>query len=285
MANLEGQLALGSLVLRFHDNVNKVGRQNLTAGMIKGRIELLEKYWTRFQERHEELLQESQQSEVPYFAEDYYGKVETAYSDTLGYLYDLQLAQPPAQEILRVDRRPATNTNMVRLPKISLPMFKGSYEEWESFRDLFLSIIHSNEAFNAVQKLHYLKASVEGEAKVLLDSVSTTGANYETAWDLLLKRYNNKKILLNHHLTQIVMTPSLRRENASDLRILVDRFAKTRAVLAALECPIEQWDIWFVFFMVRSLDPTTRADWEKQTGMLQRLSRSYQPFCSVGCVR
>ncbi|XP_072934991.1 uncharacterized protein [Epargyreus clarus] len=57
-------------------------------------------------------------------------------------------------------------TAQVRLPRIELPTYSGKYEEWPTFQDLFVSLVHNNTSLSDVQKLHYLKCSVAGEAEV-----------------------------------------------------------------------------------------------------------------------
>nr|XP_029731412.1 uncharacterized protein LOC115267912 [Aedes albopictus] len=52
-----------------------------------------------------------------------------------------------------------------RLPKIDLPKFCGDESRWISFRDSFISMIHSNDDIPTVNKLHYLLQSLEGDAK------------------------------------------------------------------------------------------------------------------------
>lgn len=42
----------------------------------------------------------------------------------------------------------------IRLPKIDLPKFSGSYHDWLEFRDTFTSIIHHNESIDKINKLH-----------------------------------------------------------------------------------------------------------------------------------
>ena len=59
----------------------------------------------------------------------------------------------------------APGARKVQLPKLSLPTFSGLQEDWESFRDLFRSLVHLDADLSGVQKLQYLKTSVQGEAK------------------------------------------------------------------------------------------------------------------------
>ena len=50
-------------------------------------------------------------------------------------------------------------------------------------------MIHLHPALSPVQKLHYLKTSIEGEAKEAIDGLPLIGVNYASAWELLLKPY------------------------------------------------------------------------------------------------
>uniref|UniRef100_A0A2H1VU76 SFRICE_031218 n=1 Tax=Spodoptera frugiperda TaxID=7108 RepID=A0A2H1VU76_SPOFR len=63
------------------------------------------------------------------------------------------------------------NHSSVRLPKIDLPKFSGSYHDWLEFRDTFISIIHKNEGIDKINKLHYLRASLKGSASLIIDNL------------------------------------------------------------------------------------------------------------------
>jgi len=71
----------------------------------------------------------------------------------------------------------------VKLPNIELPKFDSNYEHWISFRDLFESLIASNATIPAVQKLHYLRTALTGEAAKVIASLGIN-SNYEVAWNL-----------------------------------------------------------------------------------------------------
>ena len=77
--------------------------------------------------------------------------------------------------------RARTNKSLVRLPKIDLPAFSGAYEEWHSFFNTFNSLIHSNNSLNDIQKFHYLKSSVKGEAAETVASLEISEIYYNDA--------------------------------------------------------------------------------------------------------
>ncbi|XP_062713376.1 uncharacterized protein LOC134290291 [Aedes albopictus] len=97
----------------------------------------------------------------------------------------------------------------VRLPQIKLQTFNGDIDEWISFRDLFTSLIHWRTDLPEVEKLHYLKGCLQGEPKALIDPLKITQANYQIAWDTLLKRYNNSKQLKKKQVQSLFSLPSL----------------------------------------------------------------------------
>ncbi|GFX49492.1 transposable element Tcb2 transposase [Trichonephila clavipes] len=49
----------------------------------------------------------------------------------------------------------------IKLPEIPLPVFRGRYDEWPSFKSQFDNIISNNNDLSESQKLYYLKASLQ----------------------------------------------------------------------------------------------------------------------------
>ncbi|XP_052567338.1 uncharacterized protein LOC120430428 [Culex pipiens pallens] len=96
-------------------------------------------------------------------------------------------------------------TDHARLPQIKLPMFKGNIDEWLSFRDLFLSLIHWKSDLPDVEKSHYLKNCLDDKPKRIISGLSTTSVNYKLAWDRLQRYYNNHKVLMQR-LVQSLFT-------------------------------------------------------------------------------
>lgn len=69
----------------------------------------------------------------------------------------------------------------VRLPQIKLQTFDGNIDEWLSFRDLYTSLIHLKADLPDVEKFHYLKGCLAGEANSLIDPLAITNTNYQVA--------------------------------------------------------------------------------------------------------
>ncbi|XP_062538576.1 uncharacterized protein LOC134206857 [Armigeres subalbatus] len=97
------------------------------------------------------------------------------------------------------------SSSVVRLPKIDLPTFDGEMDNWIPFYDAYRSLIHNNKDLAAVDKFHYLLAALKDLVKRLLDTTSITGDNYKIAWDLLVSRYDNKRLLIKTTSTRFSM--------------------------------------------------------------------------------
>ena len=80
--------------------------------------------------------------------------------------------------------------NNLKLPAIKLPFFfSGQYDRWIGFSDMFKVMIHENDSLHEIQKYHYLKSSLSGEAERLVSNLPMTANNYKIAWKLLVERY------------------------------------------------------------------------------------------------
>ena len=113
--------------------------------------------------------------------------------------------------------------NVARLPDLGLPNFQGNYDTWLSFKDIFKSIIDKRTDINDVEKFLYLKLCCKDEALKLLEPLEVTDSNYKIAWDLLEKRYDNKRAMVNHHVNNLLFKlPEVYKESSFGLRKLLD---------------------------------------------------------------
>ena len=121
-------------------------------------------------------------------------------------------------------------TSKLRLPKLQLPTFTGSYTDWMSFIDLFRDSVDENTQLTNSEKLNYLKACVKGDAAKLISSITITDSNYTFAMDLLIERYET----INEHLR----------------------------ALRELGQPVSHWDALLVFWFSEKMDQESRKQWQ-----------------------
>ncbi|XP_048487283.1 uncharacterized protein LOC105396586 isoform X3 [Plutella xylostella] len=154
--------------------------------------------------------------------------------------------------------------DFVRLPKINLPYFDGSINQWLEFRDTYLSLIHNNNSINDINKFHYLRASLKNTAALIIQSLDFRAENYAIAWQLLSDRYDNERLLINNHLNDLFNVKPIASESSSALRNIIDSTNKNLRALASLGQPTDHWDTLIIHIMSNKLDSNTMRQWEEQ---------------------
>lgn len=161
-------------------------------------------------------------------------------------------------------KNPSSNIP-VQLPVINLPKFSGLYTEWTAFYDSFNSIIHQNKSLSDVQKFHYLKGCLLADAKRTIESLPVTAESYCEAFQLLKDRYENKRLIVQHHLHAIFNLNSVDKSSSS-LRELLDvfnsNFAALKTQLKAENVETESWDVLLVYLLSTKFDFITKREWE-----------------------
>lgn len=149
-----------------------------------------------------------------------------------------------------------------KVPPIDLPQFSGSYREWQTFHDYFETLF-KNDNFNDLERLHYLKKCLKGEAAHLIHNIATCATSFDIAWNRLETRYSNKKCILNAHLSELFSLKSLNLTSAVSLRNLLDSITSIVDSLQLIGRPTDKLseDI-LVYLTVQKIDPRTRDAWK-----------------------
>ncbi|CAG9135443.1 unnamed protein product [Plutella xylostella] len=166
----------------------------------------------------------------------------------------------------------ASNHRLVKLPTIQLPKFSGSYENWLEFHDTFSSLIHTNDEIDEINKFHYLRASLEGSAAVVIQSFEFSASNYDVAWKVLCERFDNKRLLIQNHVSALFNIDPISRESSVVLKRLIDNLNKNLRALESLGEPVKQWDTLLINIVTHKLDQKTYREWEECKGRLDQNS-------------
>jgi len=151
----------------------------------------------------------------------------------------------------------------IKLKPIEIPIFNGSFVDWSAFQDMFKSLVHENEGLTKVQKFHYLKMSVSGEASKIIKNLETTQINYELAWKIITDRYNNKRLLIQSHTKCIYELPyNIRDESAEKLRQFTNTLNQHRQALQALDHDLDLWGALLLHVITSKLDSNTVRQWK-----------------------
>ncbi|XP_037929297.1 uncharacterized protein LOC119663766 [Teleopsis dalmanni] len=277
--------ATQSLLKNFSTNIRKTAKSKQTKGFFTARKNLLESYWTQYKEAREDLLaniydgakvEEVSDTIKALVSEDSYMEIEIIYSEMMGELID-------ELESTEVIESPGNNETVIKgvssmeltsnLPRIKIPSFDGNYLHWYAFKDLFTSVVSNNVALSNTQKLQYLKDALVLDAQHALDNITTTDAHWAVAWSLLVRKYENKRIILNAYLKQIVNLTTVSDGLPNSLRLLCDTITSAVRALEQLGRPVQHWDDWLVFTLLQKLDTKTRSAWELSTTSLEQIPK------------
>ncbi|XP_011684955.1 PREDICTED: uncharacterized protein LOC105448201 [Wasmannia auropunctata] len=185
-------------------------------------------------------------------------------------LLSTAMPQAPMQARAVALNEPGVVQSRVKLPNIDLPKFNGNYERWVPFRDLFESLIATNPALSAVQKLYYLRSALTGEAAKVIASIEITNDNYAVAWDLLKSRFENKRLIVQYLIQTLLDLTPISKESYADLRLLVDNVSQYIQTLSKLEQPVESWGTLLIHIVLPKIDKGSRREWELKRSTIEQ---------------
>lgn len=145
----------------------------------------------------------------------------------------------------------ANHLSILKLPKFQLPTFDGNVRKWNYFHDMFKKMIHDKEQLDPIEKFTYLKNCLQSEALSLVSNLDISAANYEHAWNLLIKRYKNKRSMIEIEILHLIDLSS------KDIKTLHDRIVEVCHNLKALDVNIDTWDEILVPLVLKKLDQDT----------------------------
>lgn len=122
----------------------------------------------------------------------------------------------------------------MKLPDAKLPTFDGKFENWISFQSAFRNMVDSRTELSDVDKLQYLKSTLIGDAANKINIFSIDGANYSKAWDVLVRAYEVKRLLITRHLSLMFNLPVLDKETTAGFMTLADDAQQHVVSLASL---------------------------------------------------
>ncbi|XP_032586195.1 uncharacterized protein LOC122757818 [Drosophila mojavensis] len=186
-------------------------------------------------------------------------------------LLQRELGSRPNQQFSSTLNTSFTNANPVlimsnrsRLPQLELPKFSGIYTEWENFFSMFKTIIDADSELSPIEKLQHLRSCLSGAALDTIGSLEINRANYSVALDILQRRFDNKRFILQAHIRAIF---GLEKADSSvgRLRQLADKVTSHIRAMDSLASREEVADCIIVQTVLQKLDKCTQAKWEERS--------------------
>ena len=109
----------------------------------------------------------------------------------------------------------------------------GDVLRFQEFWGSFSLAVYENERLCPVEKLNYLHAKLEGNAKRAIAGVEITNDNYEVAVKILCDRFGDPQTVISGHYTKLMDLPSSTNQTLA-LRLTFDELEKHLRCLSAL---------------------------------------------------
>ncbi|XP_066585468.1 uncharacterized protein [Prorops nasuta] len=242
-------------------NIKKRGVNNFTLPFLEDRLAAVEKSLKVLHKTHVKITTHTKPAELAkmeYVTENWYQAALDDHSDAeefiLGHLDEFRSSGAMSAS---GPTAPSGEINHIRLPVIDLPN----------------SIVHDKVYVSGRDKFHYLKSCLQGEATVI-KSLAITSENYEIAWDTLVARYTDKRMITDTFLDQISQVPTLRGDNFKVLKEVRESVTVALNALKTMGYGVDQWDPIIVHSLKNKLDNTLRLAWEMYLGS----SKDYPTF-------
>ena len=126
----------------------------------------------------------------------------------------------------------------IRLSTINIPIFEGGYSKWPPFRDLFCGMMHN---LTPAQKLAHLHDRMKGEAYDIVARFDIIDANFELAWNALVERYENVRILVHQQMQKLFGMQTLQSESPKGLRAIQNNINDSLAIFKSHKINIGSW--------------------------------------------
>ncbi|XP_075986344.1 uncharacterized protein LOC142983392 [Anticarsia gemmatalis] len=150
-------------------------------------------------------------------------------------------------------------------PKIDIPEFSGNYVHWITFKDIFMETIHNNPSISKAQKMQYLKTKLKGEAERLVQHLSISGDNYDSCWEILSHRYDNRRLQFTSFMSTMQNIPAIQHPNANNMKRMHDVITECMNGLGNMGVEVSNWGPMIVYNMSQKLDSITLNEYTKET--------------------
>ena len=125
----------------------------------------------------------------------------------------------------------STNDNLMfsqpqaKLPKLALPKFRGEVTQWQNFEDSFNSAINVNHHLSSIDEFNHLHSLLEGQAARAIQGLTRIEANYNSAIEILQKRFGKSQNIISKHMDEMLTIPGCVNDNASQLLLVYDKIS------------------------------------------------------------
>lgn len=265
-------------------NFKKDGADRQTIHHFDSRIGKIQDIYTEFMKNNVIIHQSALTDDDEYFKDDLCDQFENTYIDVLAQIQtkrDITFPAPQLNSTLHTStpNQSAGNATLnapntltivqptlpFKMPQFEIPKFSGIYTDWPEWYDQYLQV-HNHETLKVNHKFHILKNALSPRVRTQIGHLNITSENYETAFEALVKRYNNKRVLFSNYMEKFLNQKYISAENAEELSTLYDVSRSCIFAIKELGIQTDQCSEIFAHILLRKLPKSFRIEWEKELG-------------------
>ncbi|PFX29435.1 Exonuclease [Stylophora pistillata] len=152
-----------------------------------------------------------------------------------------------------------------KLPKLTLRRLKGDVTQFRTFWDTLESAVHSNPGLTKIDKFSYLASLLEGSASRAIEGLPVTEENYDSAVEILKKRFGKPQQLISAHMEELHKLNICAVDKPSQLRFLCDKISVNIRGLKALGVKSEQYGSLLIPIIMAKLPDEIRIQVARNT--------------------
>ncbi|XP_075163178.1 uncharacterized protein LOC142235804 [Haematobia irritans] len=264
-------------VTEFCSNFESLDIADQTDSLLEVKLDDLEGRWGKVQGEYENLMLCSESivsNELKQNAKVNFNICAEAYYETRAQISDIlriSINTAPRRTArltlnpYRISETQNVNTSEVciKVPPCDTEIFKGSYEEWPSFRDMFTAVYVNHPKLTPAQKLYHLRNKTRGSAGAIVKRYALCDENFALAWNALKTRYENKRVLVDNQLKILFGIPVAKSEDSESLQRIHSTVKDCLSTLSSLSVKVETWDPILIYLISTKLPEETISQWEQ----------------------
>ncbi|XP_061400856.1 uncharacterized protein LOC133336592 [Musca vetustissima] len=257
-------------VISFCTAFGKTDITDQTDSVLRTKLEDLENRWKKLQVDYEKLMISPESCNTKDFRENAkvnFNVCAEAYYETRSQITDILRMSEPRQSLAPQVPQNAegcdTSNISIKVPPCDTEVFKGSYEEWPSFRDMFTAVYITHKKLTPAQKLYYLRNKTKGSAGAIVKRYPLCDENFDMAWNALKTRYENKRVLVDNQLKILFNMNTENVESSTSLQKIHSTVNDCLCTLKSLDVKVDSWDPILIYLISTKLPEETISQWEQ----------------------
>lgn len=242
-------------------SASMIKSKEYSTGVLSARLRKFEDHYSRLESAYENLLNNENDLELLKMYEKQFEKAAICYNQM-----DAMSAEYNCSQVSHTETDIRTYS---RLPVLDLHNFDGDAFEWYSFISMFNSLVLSRKDLTKTEMYHYLFSHMHKEPRMLIQHLPMIDESLDTALEILKSRYENKRMLVDRHISRILNLPTLTNVHSLRTHILNPLLESTRS-LKNLGIPVEEWSYILLFIGLTKLPNDIKMRFEHRYGGLNK---------------